>query len=156
MTLIRNAITMTWMLHDDTMILWLITLWSYDETMEKSCRPKHFMHINLMTVTRKIFVYHLLSLRTIVHVYKVVHKFHIKVLSLVNRFIGVCQFEIWISKGIDVNSCKEKIIRYPPSLLVKVCHVISTLRSFTAHVWLVSLAAKWCFHFFVAFCLSAI
>ena len=35
-----------------------------------------------------------LSLRTIVHVYKVVHKFHIKVLSLVNRFIGVCQFEI--------------------------------------------------------------
>ena len=36
----------------------------------------------------------MLSLRTIVHVYKVVHKFHIKVFSFVNRFIGVCQFEI--------------------------------------------------------------
>lgn len=37
---------------------------------------------------------YVLSLRTIVHVYKVVHKFYIKLLSLVNRFIGICQFEI--------------------------------------------------------------
>ena len=77
----------------------------------------------------------LLSLRTIVHVYKVVHKFYIKLLSLVNRFIGICQFEIWNSRGIDVNSCKGKIIRHPPSLLVKACHVIGTLRSFAAQVW---------------------
>ena len=47
-----------------------------------------------MQPTHKIEEKIVLSLRIMVHVYKVVHKFFIKVLSLVNRFIGVCQFEI--------------------------------------------------------------
>jgi hypothetical protein len=38
--------------------------------------------------------YLVLSLGTIVHVCNVVHKFHIKVFSFVNRFICVCHFEI--------------------------------------------------------------